>query len=347
MTSTPNRSPTPPLNASKLQRSSFESPHARRNKRKGDDRLLISSYLSFICDDVPTDGEEEESVHGKHATNALKQLEDDEWFQEEPQEDFQNHVTFEPLIDVSHTSKKSKISRVLSMPRLSDAPSFESSKHDQPVTSAARVQLMAHIKKSVSAPVLQTLSSQPRKFSVSQFATTNPDTHLRNILRELGVCPVTHSALDLKGFFHETTEENISSYGTDVITAVCQEDIATLRNMHHGGRMLLCCNRFGESIVHMACRRGAEKVVRFLLDEADVDYRLRDDYGRTPLHDACWTREPEIELVKMLITRCPDLLLITDKRGFTPLSYVRKDHWGLWCEFLESNRHLLIPTELR
>lgn len=329
------------------QMTSFESPRVRSTKRKGSDGILVGSYLSFVCDDPCTDGEEEETVYHKHANNALQQLEQEEWFQEEQKDDFE--VSFQPLNNVSHTAKKPKISRVLSVPCLPNTSDTSSAELGVPqaVTSEARVQLVANIQKSVSAPVLQTLSKNPTSQSVSPFANTNPDTHLRTILKELGVCPVkTHSALDLKDFFHETTEENITSYGTDVIAAVCQEDIATLRKMQLEGRLLQCCNRFGESIVHMACRRGAEKVVRFLLEEAGVDYRLRDDYGRTPLHDACWTREPEIDLVKMLITRCPDLLLVTDKRGFTPLSYARKDHWGIWCEFLELNRDLLVPSEL-
>ena len=87
-------------------------------------------------------------------------------------------------------------------------------------------------------------------------------------------------------------------------------------------------------------------MVRFLLDEG-VSVRLRDDYGRTPLHDALWTQEPEFDLVELLVRVCPDLLLITDKRGFTPLSYVRRDHWIPWCQFLDDHKDIVLPTELR
>jgi len=178
-------------------------------------------------------------------------------------------------------------------------------------------------------------------------STIEPVLRLQEILKQVtGTSVPTHAALDLKDFFVDVTTEHITAYKNDVIVAVCEQDIDALREMHRNGRMLQCCNRFGESIIHMAFRRGAVKVVRFLLEEAGISFRVRDDYGRTPLHDAFWTVDPQADLVKMLITKCPDLLLISDKRGFVPLSYVRKEHWGIWCKFLEENSDILLPKEL-
>jgi hypothetical protein len=45
-----------------------------------------------------------------------------------------------------------------------------------------------------------------------------------------------------------------------------------------------CFNRFGESLLHMDCRRGFEDTVEFLLDQPEVDVRICDDNGRTILH---------------------------------------------------------------
>merc|ERR1739844_573061 len=100
----------------------------------------------------------------------------------------------------------------------------------------------------------------------------------------------------MKDFFLEIKDEHISAYNLDVITAVREKDITTLRKMHQQGLTLQCCNRFGESIIHMACRRGLFEVVKFLVEEAGLSILLRDDYGRTPLHDAFWTPKPEPEL---------------------------------------------------
>ena len=161
----------------------------------------------------------------------------------------------------------------------------------------------------------------------------------------MGVHASTHPALSLQGFFLDTAAEHIAGYGPDIITAVRQQDLVALGRIRDSGATLQCCNKFGESIVHMACRRGSIDVIHYLLRNG-VSCRLRDDYGRTPLHDACWTQEPQFELVKTILQECPDMLFVTDKRGFTPLSYVRRDHWGQWCRFLQEHSDLVIPREL-
>merc|ERR1712183_78962 len=54
-----------------------------------------------------------------------------------------------------------------------------------------------------------------------------------------------------------------------------------------------CANRFGESLLHLACRRGRTDMVRFLVVEMGSPPRdvleTMDDCHKTPLHDACWT----------------------------------------------------------
>ena len=62
---------------------------------------------------------------------------------------------------------------------------------------------------------------------------------------------------------------------------------------------MTACNRFGESIVHMACRRADFEVVDFLLENIGDVWGV-DDFGRTPLHDACWRPEPRFDIVTCL-----------------------------------------------
>jgi len=93
--------------------------------------------------------------------------------------------------------------------------------------------------------------------------------------------------------------------------------------------------------MHMACRRGYIDVVRFLVLEANVSLFVRDDYGRTPMHDACWSTTPNYELMEFLIEMAPDLLLMSDVRGHTPFSYVRKEHWKSWLPFLKQRQDQL------
>jgi len=156
-------------------------------------------------------------------------------------------------------------------------------------------------------------------------------------------------------FFQPITEERLNAYGADIIAAVRTSNVSELRRMYvEEGRRMDGCNRFGESVLHTACRRGEAAVLRFLVAEqktnggAGVDLRVRDDYGRTPMHDACWTAadEPNVELLRILLQEWPDLLLVQDKRGSTPLQYIRSGQWSAWNKFLRDHRTMLIPKQL-
>ena len=85
----------------------------------------------------------------------------------------------------------------------------------------------------------------------------------------------------------------------------------------------------------MVCRRGDHKLLRILL-EAGCSLQVTDDYGRTPLHDACWRAEPSFEVVQLILDSDKHLLHLLDCRGAAPLSYVKKDNYTSWVTFLES-----------
>jgi ankyrin repeat protein len=102
------------------------------------------------------------------------------------------------------------------------------------------------------------------------------------------------------------------------------------------------CNSFGESILHMLCRRGDHKLLQIFLDYG-CSVQICDDFGRTPLHDACWTTTPCYKCVELLLNKDRWLLQIVDCRGATPLSYVRKEHWNDWKEFLDRQKDVWWP----
>lgn len=188
--------------------------------------------------------------------------------------------------------------------------------------------------------------SSPALSTKNESADMNPHEYLKEIVESFGYSSESLPALSVESYFLEYTDEQIQSYDNRLTNAVRGENIDELLCILKEGKPLQCSNRFGESIVHMACRRGSVKVMRFLLEVADVSGLVRDDFGRTPMHDACWTREPMFDIVKMLIHRWPDMLLVSDKRGHTPLQYVRRDHWSKWCRFLTDNRKMLAPREI-
>ena len=92
------------------------------------------------------------------------------------------------------------------------------------------------------------------------------------------------------------------------------------------------CNKFSESIVHMACRRADYDVVDFVINNGGNIFMI-DDYGRTPLHDACWRPEPRFDIVTLLLDKDLTLLRMVDARGAMPLHYVRQEHWLNWCAY--------------
>ena len=178
------------------------------------------------------------------------------------------------------------------------------------------------------------------------------------IVRNLEIKPADYvkSAFKANGFivddvkseaealFIKPSKEMLEAYKPEMLDCVRKNDIDKLKAMHKSGLLVNCCNKFGESMLHLACRRGNTDIVRFLLEEAKVNVNIRDDYHRTPLHDACWTTEPVYELVDLLMKLAPEHMIMPDARGYTPFDYVRKEHQGKWLRFLWERRTMLHPN---
>jgi hypothetical protein len=121
-------------------------------------------------------------------------------------------------------------------------------------------------------------------------------------------------------------------------------ELPRIKQLHAEGRCMSACNRFSESIVHMACRRANLDVLYFILTHGG-SISIVDDYGRTPLHDACWRAEPRFDIVTMIMDINRDLIRTRDARGATPLHYVRAEHWTQWCAFLYHQRERYWPAK--
>lgn len=136
--------------------------------------------------------------------------------------------------------------------------------------------------------------------------------------------------------FIPPTSEMVEAYQHDVVSAFRNNDMDTIKHLHETGRLTVnACNRFGESVLHIACRRGDATLVRFLIETVGMDVKtIRDDYHRTVLHDACWTNTAASEVVDVLLDHCPEHALVKDVRGFTPFDYTRTQDHGKWLRFL-------------
>lgn len=180
-------------------------------------------------------------------------------------------------------------------------------------------------------PATQTLAGMKRRLEETCDTPSDPINLVSQFSKDFPV------AVD----FIEPSEKMIEDYTVEVVKAARAGDTASLRKLHQDGNSLQCCNRFGESLIHMLCRRGELEPVKLLTEEANVSFRVRDDYGRTPLHDACWTSKPRYNLVKYILEKEPGLLYVKDVRGHVPFNYVRKEHYKEWFEFLQENKNIL------
>jgi ankyrin repeat protein len=198
---------------------------------------------------------------------------------------------------------------------------------------------------------LQTVSdeeNQPsrKRVSISSNKVISPYQFVREMYIANGLTIKENNA-EFSALFSKPTDTQIAAYCLDTIKAVARSaDIDELRRLLASGVSFDCCNRYGESLISMVCRRGNTEIVRFLMKEANVSLFICDDFGRTVLHDACWTVEPVFDLIELLLEEVPDFIFVKDVRGHTPFDYFRKEHWAKWTSFLQERKHLLYPKLL-
>jgi hypothetical protein len=204
-------------------------------------------------------------------------------------------------------------------------------------------QMGAGIKMAIQTTMKPTETKQD-KFGDHPMA--DPKLLLKSILESHGASSEPRPYASLEGFFVTMTEDMVASYDMETVSAIRKGSLDDVRKLHEAGKNLVACNPFGESIIHLACRHGKTDIVEFLMFQAGTSPRVVCDSGRTPMHDACWTAAPNFECIRLVLQEVPDLLLIADKRGHTPLAYLPRDTWGEWSAFLNESRDILVPKYL-
>jgi hypothetical protein len=167
----------------------------------------------------------------------------------------------------------------------------------------------------------------------------SPDKFLQILLRaQYGLTMNVKPSTELCDFFPTATEEQIAAYTTQIVSAARKNEVSELRRLCDAGSSMKCFNRFGETLLHMACRRGFKDMVEFLLEQPAIGVRVVDDCGRSPIHDLCWNPTPQLEICKWIMERDPSLFFVSDRRGFSPFDYARPQHWNIWKQFLLDNK---------
>lgn len=210
--------------------------------------------------------------------------------------------------------------------KLSIETTTTSSSSSLQLTSAL---LLSRMHRASSEPTLSVAAETPDRFVAQVFHKNGLD--------------MEECQSKMQDEFVEPTDEMISAYTITILKAARASDVEQLRNLLHSGSSLNCCNRFGESLIHLACRRGNLAMLKFLVEEAQVTLMVRDDFGRTCFHDAFWTPEPQFEVVEFLLEYVPDLLCVKDVRGHAPLDYIRHEHQPIWMDFFRLHEKKIRP----
>lgn len=162
----------------------------------------------------------------------------------------------------------------------------------------------------------------------------SPQKLLHRKLRDRGYFPRKYYS-KATGYYNKPTEHQYASYGPKIVDAIKRNQPNEFRLMLEAGLSPNACNEHGESLLHLICRHDKVELFRILI-AFDVDLQQCDDYGRTPMHDACWASNPSFEIARCLLKKDPNFLFIYDDRGMHPLNYVTKSNWALWEDFLET-----------
>jgi len=172
-----------------------------------------------------------------------------------------------------------------------------------------------------------------------------PETYLvTTILRPRGYNVAFQPAASTPRF-SVSSEARMKGYTMELTTAVRTGDLGALKSLSEQGTSMSACNKFGESILHLAARNpGGRSVFKFMLESSN-DLYIRDDQGKTLLHDACWSNEPRFDVVTEVLRRDPWFFLYTDNRGHSAFSYIKEGHRQIWQRYLEKAKDYFWPEQ--
>lgn len=165
------------------------------------------------------------------------------------------------------------------------------------------------------------------------------------LLKKRGYSIKTYPVLETAYYSKPTTYQQ-KSYGIELTRSARSGNVQAVCTLIKSGLSANPCNKFGESLIHILARRGKSRNAFEMLRQLcqlGSQMHLCDDFGRTPLHDACWTVDPCFRSVSLLLDRDINLLRLRDKRGSTPFDYVEKRNQRQFIEYLLSKKDVYWP----
>ena len=103
------------------------------------------------------------------------------------------------------------------------------------------------------------------------------------------------------GYYNTTTQYQQMSYHVYVVDLVKNNQTDTIKSLFcdksNGATGISTnpANSYGEGLINLVCRLGLVDILKIMLS-AGCDIQVSDDFGRTPMHDACWAKTPACTL---------------------------------------------------
>ena len=178
----------------------------------------------------------------------------------------------------------------------------------------------------------------PRKTPVheSSVPVLSPCTYLTISLKNKKIKSRVDSFNLEQALFFEPYEE--SEINNDLLKALRLADLEKLRSLMKSQENpvdLKARNQFGENMVHIACRMGLGlEVLIFLVEDAKIHLNVRDRFGRSPLHNACMSANPNFNNINYLMKKAPILTVFEDDRNKIPFDLIPQRCFDRWTRFL-------------
>lgn len=217
----------------------------------------------------------------------------------------------------------------------------------------------------VEVPVAAAVLPRPRRMSASHRmcrvssmkSVLMPQDCLDQILESNGYSIARYDSSSKTSIYRHKapTAYQTASFHARLLKLIENNDVENLSSLLSAG---LSPNPYmpnaGEYLIHYLCRQVKYwKVVKTLLEFGGPRVvQLCDVYGRTPLHIVCMhatsvgpTSSPELAtLVTTLLDCDKQLFYVTDCRRALPLSYIRKELYKEWIQFIKANQLAYWPT---
>lgn len=197
-----------------------------------------------------------------------------------------------------------------------------------------------------SAPSMNTFRfiTLPRRTVTTETAIPflSPCTYLTIALKNKKVKSRVDSFSFEQALYFEPYEE--SDIDIDLLKAVRAGDLDKLRSLMNDKEKnydMCARNKFGENLVHMACRWGRSlNVLKFLIEDAKVRINVRDRFGRTPLSHACMSPSPNFDNIAYIFKNAPKLTVFEDDKSMIPFELIPQKCFSRWTRFLSEKSNL-------